>query len=78
MSFATELVGQPGNWRLRKGDYRALYRLTETEMIVNRGGLTRAAPPERFTFGPRGIARYVRAEATKWGKVVQDAKLTLN
>jgi mRNA interferase RelE/StbE len=38
MSFVTELVGEPGNWRLRKGDYRALYRLTETEMIVYRIG----------------------------------------
>jgi tripartite-type tricarboxylate transporter receptor subunit TctC len=27
---------------------------------------------------PDQFAQYVRAEATKWGKVVQDAKLTLN
>ena len=38
MSFVSELVAEPGNWRLRKGDYRALYRLTENEMIVYRIG----------------------------------------
>ena len=38
MSFVTELVAEPGNWRLRKGNYRALYKLTETEMIVYRIG----------------------------------------
>ena len=25
MPFVTELVGQPGAWRLRKGDWRAIY-----------------------------------------------------
>ena len=38
MSFVTELAAEPGNWRLRKGDYRALYRLTESEMTVYRIG----------------------------------------
>lgn len=27
--FVTEMVGSPGVWRLRKGDWRAVYRLVE-------------------------------------------------
>jgi mRNA-degrading endonuclease RelE of RelBE toxin-antitoxin system len=33
MPFVTEMVGRPGFWRLRKGNWRAIYR-------VDGGGLT--------------------------------------
>ena len=33
-SFVTELVGGQGTWRLRKGDYRALYRIEGDSLIV--------------------------------------------
>jgi mRNA interferase RelE/StbE len=38
MSFVTELTGEPGKWRLKKGNYRALYELTDTEVVVYRIG----------------------------------------
>ena len=41
MSFVTEMVGRSGEWRLRKGDYRALYRVTEAAIIVVEIGLRR-------------------------------------
>ena len=34
MSFVTEMVGQPTYWRLRKGDWRAVYFIIEDEMAV--------------------------------------------
>lgn len=34
LSFVTELVGGQGLWRLRKGDYRALYRIEGDSLIV--------------------------------------------
>jgi mRNA interferase RelE/StbE len=34
LSFVTELVGGQGSWRLRKGDYRALYRIEGESLIV--------------------------------------------
>jgi mRNA-degrading endonuclease RelE of RelBE toxin-antitoxin system len=34
MPFVTEMVGHSGEWRLRKGDYRALYRVTEVGIVV--------------------------------------------
>ena len=34
LPFATEMRGQPGMWRLRKGDYRAIYRITDTAVEV--------------------------------------------
>lgn len=34
MSYVTELQGQPGFWRARKGVWRAVYRQTETAIIV--------------------------------------------
>lgn len=37
-SFATEMVGQPGLWRLRKGDWRAVYRLRGGDVVVDRVG----------------------------------------
>lgn len=37
-SFVTEMQGAPGYWRLRKGDWRAIYRQTETRIEVVRVG----------------------------------------
>lgn len=37
-SFVTELVGQPGVWRLRKGDWRAVFRRRGTDVVVDRVG----------------------------------------
>jgi mRNA-degrading endonuclease RelE of RelBE toxin-antitoxin system len=34
MSYVTEMVGRSGEWRLRKGDYRAVYRITESAIVV--------------------------------------------
>lgn len=34
ISFVTELVGGQGTWRLRKGDYRALYRIEGNSLVV--------------------------------------------
>jgi mRNA interferase RelE/StbE len=34
MSFVTEMVGQPSYWRLRKGDWRAIYYITGDQMTV--------------------------------------------
>lgn len=34
--FVTEMVGQPGTWRLRKGDWRAVYRVVEGDVVVDR------------------------------------------
>jgi mRNA-degrading endonuclease RelE of RelBE toxin-antitoxin system len=35
-SFITELVGRPGAWRLRKGDWRAVYRVRGPDVVVDR------------------------------------------
>lgn len=37
-SFVTEMVGQRGVWRLRKGDWRAVYRLQHGDVILDRVG----------------------------------------
>jgi mRNA interferase RelE/StbE len=37
-SFATQLVGRSGAWRLRKGDWRAFYRIREGDVIVEQVG----------------------------------------
>ena len=37
-SFVTELVGQPGVWRLRKGDWRAVFRRRGGDVVVDRVG----------------------------------------
>jgi mRNA-degrading endonuclease RelE of RelBE toxin-antitoxin system len=37
-SFTTELVGQPGVWRLRKGDWRAVFRRRGIDLVVDRIG----------------------------------------
>ena len=33
--FVTEMVGEPGVWRLRKGDWRAIYRVVEGDVVVD-------------------------------------------
>lgn len=38
MSFVTELTGGEGLWRARKGDYRAVYRVTATAIMVEAVG----------------------------------------
>jgi len=35
-SFVTELVGQPGVWRLRKGNWRAVFRRRGVDVVVDR------------------------------------------
>lgn len=37
-SFTTQMVGQPGAWRLRKGDWRAVFRIHGGDVIVDRVG----------------------------------------
>ena len=34
--FVTEMVGQPDVWRLRKGDWRAVYRVVDGDVVVAR------------------------------------------
>lgn len=34
--FVTELVGQAATWRLRKGDWRAVYRVVNEDVVVDR------------------------------------------
>ena len=34
----TEMVGQPGVWRVRQGDWRAVYEIVEGHVIVARVG----------------------------------------
>jgi hypothetical protein len=33
-SFVTEMVSQPGTWRLRKGDWRAAYTIEGNDVVV--------------------------------------------
>jgi len=37
-AIVTRMVGQPGVWRLRKGDWRAVFRLVEDDVILDRVG----------------------------------------
>ena len=37
-SFVTEMVGQPGIWRLRKGDWRAVFRIIGPDSVLDRVG----------------------------------------
>jgi mRNA interferase RelE/StbE len=37
-AFVTQMVGQSGVWRLRKGDWRAVFRIREGDVIVDRVG----------------------------------------
>jgi mRNA-degrading endonuclease RelE of RelBE toxin-antitoxin system len=36
LPFVTELKGRPGVWRLRKGDWRAVYRPVDGDVVVDR------------------------------------------
>ena len=36
--FVTQMVGQAGIWRLRKGDWRAVYRIHQGDVILDRVG----------------------------------------
>lgn len=38
LSFVTEMVGQHGVWRLRKGDWRAVFRRRGIDVVVDRVG----------------------------------------
>ncbi len=37
-SFMTQMVGQSNVWRLRKGDWRAVFRTHESDVILDRVG----------------------------------------
>jgi mRNA-degrading endonuclease RelE of RelBE toxin-antitoxin system len=37
-SFVTEMVGNRGVWRLRKGDWRAVFRIHGVDVILDRVG----------------------------------------
>ena len=41
MPFVTEMVGEPGVWRLRKGDWRAVFVIEGTDVVVTRVGSRR-------------------------------------
>ena len=38
MSFVTEMVGEPGVWRLRKGDWGATFVIDGADVVVTRVG----------------------------------------
>jgi mRNA interferase RelE/StbE len=38
MPFITELIGEPGVWRLRKGDWRAIFVIEGADVVVTRVG----------------------------------------
>jgi mRNA interferase RelE/StbE len=38
MPFVTEMVGEPGVWRLRKGDWRATFVVDGADVVVTRVG----------------------------------------
>jgi mRNA interferase RelE/StbE len=38
LPFVTEMVGQPGVWRMRKGDWRAVFRIRGDDVVVDRVG----------------------------------------
>jgi mRNA interferase RelE/StbE len=37
-SFVTEMVGQKGIWRLRKGNWRAVFRIRGADVVLDRVG----------------------------------------
>jgi mRNA-degrading endonuclease RelE of RelBE toxin-antitoxin system len=50
LSFVTELVGRPGVWRLRKGNFRAVCSFDDDSMIVFEiGGARRFFDERRAT-----------------------------
>jgi mRNA interferase RelE/StbE len=38
MPFVTEMIGEPGAWRLRKGDWRAIFVIEGADVVVTRVG----------------------------------------
>ena len=38
MPFVTEMVGEPGVWRLRNGDWRATFVIDGADVVVTRVG----------------------------------------
>ena len=38
MPFVAEMVGEPGVWRLRKGDWRATFVIDGADVVVTRVG----------------------------------------
>ena len=38
MNFVTEMIGEPGVWRLRKGDWRATFVIDGGDVVVTRVG----------------------------------------
>jgi mRNA-degrading endonuclease RelE of RelBE toxin-antitoxin system len=38
MNFVTEMVGEPGAWRLRTGDWRATFVIEGADVVVTRVG----------------------------------------
>jgi mRNA-degrading endonuclease RelE of RelBE toxin-antitoxin system len=38
LQFVTEMVGQHGVWRMRKGDWRAVFRRRGSDVVVDRIG----------------------------------------
>ena len=38
MPYVTEMVGRPGFWRWRKGNWRAIYRIDGDDMLVETVG----------------------------------------
>jgi mRNA-degrading endonuclease RelE of RelBE toxin-antitoxin system len=38
MPFVTEMAGEPGIWRLRKGDWRATFVIEGADVVVTRVG----------------------------------------
>jgi mRNA interferase RelE/StbE len=41
MPFVTEMAGEPGGWRLRKGDWRAIFVIDGADVVVTRVGSRR-------------------------------------
>ena len=38
LPFVTEMIGQPGAWRLRRGDWRAIFVIDGADVVVTRVG----------------------------------------
>jgi mRNA-degrading endonuclease RelE of RelBE toxin-antitoxin system len=38
LPFVTRMVGEPDVWRLRKGDWRAVFRVHGTDIVLDRVG----------------------------------------
>ncbi len=38
LPFVTEMTGEPGVWRLRKGNWRATFTIDGTDVVVTRVG----------------------------------------